>query len=367
MKTNFTLRIQHLALSFFLLLASSFAGNGQNLLSNPNFSNGSSSWNINNMPVEINPKSVYGGSGNNSVAEIDKQVGLRQKVSINAGLNYQISFMATRRTSGGTIAAPGIRLRIVGKSSGTEYLNYTRTFNNSSFAFTSITQTFTIPANSTDNQVYVELTAYNNNTTLGVIVDDFQLISFANGALPVQWAGFTASLRNNAAQLQWQTAAEWNSSYFVIERATNGNDFDSIGNKAAMGSSTGIQSYQFVDATIGNGSYAYRIRQVDIDGKTNFSKIIVLTQQATAAAVRVFPSAARSTINLMLNSDRAKTAMVMIMDASGRVVVKNTVAFQAGENQQSINISQLAGGAYFVQVRNADGSLLPAQRFCKVL
>lgn len=80
MKTiNYFLAVFALAVSAVL-----FSGNtqAQNYISNGNFSSWGTNWNADNMAVEMNPENVYGGtSASNITAEIDVQVGLRQRTS----------------------------------------------------------------------------------------------------------------------------------------------------------------------------------------------------------------------------------------------------------------------------------------------
>lgn len=347
-----------------LLVIAPFSLFSQNLLKNSDFSNGSSNWSTNGMKVEINPENVYGGRNNrNNTAEIDTEVGLRQVVDITAENYYQLTYKASRRTSGGTIASPGINIQVIGDVTGTKYINTNRTYTNTSFAFADQIITFSIPKNATDKKVTIQFTGYNNNTTLGVILDDVQFIQINNAALPVHFVSFTGELRNNSSLLTWKTENESNNRYFIIEKSVNGASFDSIGVVAA--SNRNAATYTFTDSKLSNTN-VYRIRQVDIDGASIFSKMIVLKKSVVNGELKVFPSTATTTVQYSLAVSENTSLQVAIVDASGRTVMQQLNQVNAGSFQQSLNVQNLNSGIYYLQVRSNDGSVNLTKTFQKM-
>lgn len=347
-----------------LLVIAPFSLFSQNLLKNSDFSNGSNDWSTNGMKVEVNPESVYGGRSNrNSTAEIDNEVGIRQVVNIAGDNFYQLTFKASRRTSGGTIDKPGITIQIIGDATGTKYVNSNKTYSNTTFAFVDETFTFSIPKGTADKKVTIQITGYNNNTTLGVIVDDVQFIQTQNAALPVHFTSFTGELRNNSALLTWKTENESNNKYFIIEKSVNGSAFDSIG--MVLPSNRSAANYTFTDSRL-NATNIYRIRQVDLDGASLFTKMVVLKKSVAGSDLKVFPSAAVSTINYNINLTDKADLQIAIVDAAGRVVLQQQASAAAGSLQQTLNVQHLNSGMYYLTVKSQDGSLSQSRMFQKM-
>src|SRR5687767_4468099 len=94
-----------------LLAVSSGKALGQtNLITNPDFSGGSTGWST-NCTIEINPETVYGGSvSSNRVTEIDTERCLYQDVTITPGTIYTLSYRAARRIGGPTPATVGVNV-----------------------------------------------------------------------------------------------------------------------------------------------------------------------------------------------------------------------------------------------------------------
>src|SRR6185312_13368907 len=107
-------------------------------------------------------------------------------------------------------------------------------------------------------------------------------------ALPLALTAFTAEPAGHAVNLQWTTAQEINSTYFVVERSAN--------SRASV-------AYAFVDDDPEAGANYYRLRLVDIDGNSTWSAIREITcsgvaDAASAAAAAVANGAADTPIEL---------------------------------------------------------------------
>lgn len=91
-----------------------------------------------------------------------------------------------------------------------------------------------------------------------------------NVPIPVELTSFSATVQDGEVTLSWATATETNNQGFEIQRSS-GDDFESIGYVPGHGTTTEIQSYNFVDADVLVGSYTYRLKQFDFDGSFEYS------------------------------------------------------------------------------------------------
>lgn len=349
---NFTSKIKSALLALLFVAPSiAHAGGGTPTvtLRNGNFSSSDNYWNVNASP-EINTDNVYGGpSGSNFVAEIDVQASIRQKLTLATNYRYSLSFDATRRTSGGTIANPGILVQVIGVQTNTVYASQKYNFSNTTWRYTTQSFTFAVPSTSTDKDFYVQMTAADNNTTLGVIVDNVAMSVFS--VLPVEYSDFSASIQNNNAVIKWTTATEINNNYFTVEAGTDGLRFDSIGRVNSLGNEQG-HSYAFTDAKSKSGVWYYRLVQTDLDGKRSISKVISLQFKGDATALNIFPTLATNNITIHVTAPKAGVTEVVIYDAAGHLVSHNSHSLSNGFNQFNVDVTGLSKGTYFVQMLN---------------
>jgi hypothetical protein len=116
-------------------------------------------------------------------------------------------------------------------------------------------------------RVVIRNTAGTETLTLdNIIVRD---ISF----LPVELVSFSATPQNNWVQLNWQTSSELSNSHFELEKSTDGIVFEYIETIAAKGNNLHGADYQVQDPSSTQTTY-YRLKQVDLDGTFQYSKII---------------------------------------------------------------------------------------------
>lgn len=94
-------------------------------------------------------------------------------------------------------------------------------------------------------------------------------------SLPVELTSFNAYMQGaNSAILRWNTATEVNNHGFDIERRTEGSlNWMKIGFVTGAGTSNTPRDYTYQDVKLASGVYSYRLKQIDNDGRFNYSGI----------------------------------------------------------------------------------------------
>ncbi len=114
-----------------------------------------------------------------------------------------------------------------------------------------------------------------SNTAKATI--DFSVAS----TLPVRFLSVSAkTLNNEVVQINWVTESQVNNKQFEIQRSiVGGSDFKTIGLLFSVDENNGsMKSYHFRDDLKGIAvkNIFYRIKQVDIDGKFSYSKVVIV-------------------------------------------------------------------------------------------
>lgn len=113
----------------------------------------------------------------------------------------------------------------------------------------------------------------NCSGSTSVFYYDIARFTISCSILPVELGYFKAELDDNIVNLHWITLSELNNDYFQIER-TNNYDFENIGKVNGFGTTILRQEYFFTDYNPLNGVNYYRLKQVDYDGKYEYSNIV---------------------------------------------------------------------------------------------
>lgn len=350
-------------LAILALFACSFSSevSAQNLIVNPGFENGTTGWST-DCTMEIYTENVYGGvSSTNNVTEIDAERCFNQEVNVTAGQTYYVSYKASRRQGGSTPATTGVNLLITGVQSATQYTNVNRTYTNTTWSYTNEVFSFTIALNSTDTRVNVKFGNYTTVGTYGTIIDDISVMTGSAGVLPLKFLSFNGKIKNNSAVLNWSASNDDHSGrYFVIEKSVGQNKFDSIGTVKAADARS---NYAFTDNSASNGSNHYRIKAVNANEVISYSNVIALTNSAAAAA-KVYPNPAVSTIAVSLPALSNTIANIQIFNIAGNMIMSKQVNLSEGSNVVSVDVTSLKPGSFFLKVSDSK-DLNFAQSFCK--
>ena len=122
----------------------------------------------------------------------------------------------------------------------------------------------------------------------------------ANVALPVTLLNFDVEKENEAVLVTWATAKEINNDYFVIERSSDGNQFEAIGSVKGNGNSNSLLNYTLTDAQPLQGKSYYRLAQYDFDGARQESEIKTVNY-SVISVVTVSPNPFEEATNLSIS------------------------------------------------------------------
>ncbi|MBN2011551.1 T9SS type A sorting domain-containing protein [candidate division KSB1 bacterium] len=95
--------------------------------------------------------------------------------------------------------------------------------------------------------------------------------------LPVEMITFSAIVVKSGVKLTWHTVSATNNVGFMIERKELDGEWEHIGFFEGHGTTNITQSYVYVDESIQNSEYYYRIKQIDADGTFQFSSEIKIS------------------------------------------------------------------------------------------
>jgi glucose/arabinose dehydrogenase len=175
--------------------------------------------------------------------------------------------------------------------------------------------------------------------------------------LPLNLITFKGSLRNNITLLDWETANEINTSNFLVERSTDGRNFQQIGTVTATGNTSVNNKYSYADYDVTRQSSSvvyYRLKIVDNDGSYTYSDIVTITLPFITSKVALFPNPAAHEVNVTITTAVDGKVKWQLIDNAGRIVNHSSIAAKKGNNNIVINLNRLSTGTYFLIVSGAD-------------
>lgn len=171
--------------------------------------------------------------------------------------------------------------------------------------------------------------------------------------LPVNLIHFVAKKDNNRVKIEWSTAGETNSDYFLIEKAGPDGVFIYLDRQASSSeNTTAVKNYITVDYNPNNGTNYYRLTQFDKNGdvskphftSVNFNELILVNAKA-------FPNPTQKEINFSLENFDGKSIKTKLVNLYGQIVHEEEFNTQTGANQYQLGIkTELPKGQYILNL-----------------
>lgn len=178
---------------------------------------------------------------------------------------------------------------------------------------------------------------------------------------PVEWMSFTVNLKGEDGKLQWATATETNSDFYLVERSVDSKAFERLGQVAAVGNSTSRSDYSFTDLGVlksGHSKVYYRLKQIDQDGAINDSPIIELTLDGLAQLFEIdaYPNPTDELINFRYLQGKVGNVQIAVFNTQGQLVWRRKLNDASTKGEVKLNISSWASGTYLVRMTNENAS-----------
>jgi hypothetical protein len=238
-------------------------------------------------------------------------------------------------------------------------------------------RTITTSVNGPESVFTSDLAGDGDPDVLSASSDDGKIAWYENteGVLPVELAGFEATVDGRTVHLTWQTASETKNAGFEVQRrvastpgvrrgaeGVNGGEgaWTTVGSVKGSGTTTEAQRYRFTDDDL---PYAadrldYRLRQVDTDGTAHVSGTVTVERGVTEVELLgTYPNPTRSRVTVRFAVPERQEVMLHLYDILGRQVRTVRDGDVQGRREMQVDLSGLASGTYFLQLE-ANGAIL---------
>ena len=177
--------------------------------------------------------------------------------------------------------------------------------------------------------------------------------------IPVELTSLTAEVTGNQVTLNWRTATEINNSGFSIERKLKGgSNWEQVSFIKGKGTTTEPASYSFSDKNLKVGTYNYRLKQIDFDGKATYSREVQteITAPKDYAIYQNYPNPFNPVTTIKYSIPETGVGQFVSVKLKVFDILGNEITTLVNEQKQSgyyeiqFDASQLASGTYIYRI-----------------
>ncbi len=180
------------------------------------------------------------------------------------------------------------------------------------------------------------------------------------GVLPVELINIKAMIHDSEVMLLWSTASEKDNLGFDVERSADNRNWSSLGFVPGNGTTAHKNEYAFRDDRPYSGVNYYRLKQMDSDGKSQYTPMVVAdVRNGSAAQFDVFPNpSVNGEVTFRVVNKREGNALLEIYDWAGYKLYRETLSVPEGTMVYPVSLATYAKGAYTARLEMPDGQVL---------
>ena len=200
-----------------------------------------------------------------------------------------------------------------------------------------------------NNTTATQLLNSANSTLYSGTLQNFALNSTASNwvassvVLPIELLSFKGQNTEGGNLLTWTTAEEKNAASFDVERNTNSQNFEKIGEVKAKGSHS---NYELTDDYRLSPIAYYRLKIKDLDDQFTYSKVISI-EKTGKSKVKIYPSVTTGELTI------ENAARFDIINMTGQVLLSQTTPIHAS----SFKIHHFPSGIYIIKGVDTEGGI----------
>jgi hypothetical protein len=180
--------------------------------------------------------------------------------------------------------------------------------------------------------------------------------------LPVELVSFGGKQSGGSVRLAWTTATEVNNYGFEVEKLTAGS-WQKVGFVEGAGTSNSSHGYAFTDMNIWSATYSYRLKQIDRDGKFEYSKVVEVAFTSSVKEFKLnanYPNPFNPSTVVSFTVAQSGHAELKVYNVIGQEVAVLFSGYAEAGSYQSVtfNASAQTSGVYFSVLESAGSRMV---------
>jgi hypothetical protein len=204
-------------------------------------------------------------------------------------------------------------------------------------------------------KIIFRLYGYNATVSSGgldrFVYDDIQ--AGGSTVLPLVFDYFKVSAENKSADISWKLSGDGNLSSLLIERASNGSNFENIKQYNNSEANNSLSASYTDPLDNPSGTYAYRIEMISNEGLVSYSAIQTVSfETGTGFQLQAINAGNLSSVSFRVNVEKAGNYTFSLYNLNGNKVVGKLTTLSSGTQVIQLENASLKSGIYVLLGEN---------------
>lgn len=180
---------------------------------------------------------------------------------------------------------------------------------------------------------------------------------YMGSVLDVNILGFSANLQGETVKLSWRVTSDKPVTHFEVERSIDGANFSKIAEVPGSNNLNSPTTFKYNDdiTNVNSNTFFYRITVISPENGVRTTQIVSVKRTGGSYELSINPNPARNYVTISLSVKRDRSVEVNVLDATGKVVLRQKQQLSAGTNSFPLEgAHRLPDGMYNVMVRSGD-------------
>lgn len=183
-------------------------------------------------------------------------------------------------------------------------------------------------------------------------------LSSLSSPLPVEILGFSANCQNQSIVLNWSVATQLNNDIFILERSSDGKNWENLTSIKGAGTTNTLMNYEFKDAAPYAEVTYYRLAQIDSDGKRNELKTIAVKGCDSEPIKMLYYTFSEHKTVIKIQSSYSDRIEIFLFNENGQTVARKVQNISNNIQEIEIDCPQLNTGIYMLSIRGSFNNII---------
>ncbi len=165
---------------------------------------------------------------------------------------------------------------------------------------------------------------------------------------------FTAFEAQRQVALQWATNSTYRNDYYVIEKSTDGENFEALTKVYNEVFGLDMESFTQLDLTPQLGENYYRLKEVYLDGSFEYTATELINFNIDLEALEVYPNPVNKELFINMKQFVGKQAHILLMNQYGQLIQEVTLD-EINEAPVRMEVGNIPNGIYLLTIQPGGG------------